>query len=169
MDAANMPFLFVEIVSENERLGTWLLSPWLGPQKIEIAGETWHAAFRPKRVHHPFEVQLLQTTHEVYRGTDIPRNFQSRIRLTHPGAGEQREVDISMNDPLRYGGLTFYQYQMGRDELQANVGTSTLLVVRNPSWLAPYLGCILVASGLSFHFLLHLSAFVGRRGSRNRT
>lgn len=163
LDAVNVPYAVVELVQGEESLGTWLFSPWLGPQEIRLGETVWHAEFRPVRIYHPFTVQLLRTTHEVYRGTDIPKNFQSRIRIEHPARGERREVDISMNSPLRYEGLTFYQYQMGRDEAAANVRTSVLLAVRNPAWIGPYVGCILVAGGMSYHFLLHLVGFIGRR------
>ncbi len=167
LNARNIPAVTVEVIRDGRSFGTWLLSPWLEAQEIEVDGAAWKAAFRNQRVEHPFEVHLLRTTHEVYRGSDIPRNFQSRIRLHHPGKGETREVDISMNEPLRYEGLTFYQYQMGRDELDDNLGTSIFLVVRNPAWIAPYLGCILVAAGLSGHFLLHLFGFIGKRARRD--
>ena len=42
-------------------------------------------------------LQLLEFTHERYPGTDTPKNFQSRIRLTDPERGEDREVKIYMN------------------------------------------------------------------------
>ncbi len=69
-----------------------------------------------------------------------------------------------MNNPLRYQGLTFYQYQMGQDEIRGSaVGTSTLQVVRNPSWLTPYIGCIVVGLGMLYQFLYHLVRFITRR------
>ena len=108
-------------------------------------------------------MKLLKTTHEVYRGTEIPKNFQSRVSIDNPETGERgREVDIYMNSPLRYQGLTFYQYQMGRDERSA-VGNSTLQVVKNPSWLTPYLGCAIVALGMVWQFMYHLVGFTRKR------
>ncbi len=52
-----------------------------------------------------FALTLLDFTHDRYAGTDIPKNFSSRVRLVDPERGENREVLISMNDPLRYRGL----------------------------------------------------------------
>jgi len=37
------------------------------------------------------------------------------------------------------------------------------MVVRNPSWLTPYVGCLLVALGLVIQFLSHLIKFLSRR------
>ena len=112
--------------------------------------------------YHPFSVTLLKTTHEVYRGTEIPKNFQSRVRINNPQTGEAREVDIYMNNPLRYSGFTFFQYQMGRDE-RRELGTSTLQVVRNPSWQVPYIACIVVSIGMTWQFMYHFLGFMRKR------
>jgi ResB-like family len=162
MDQNNLPYAVVEILEGGKSLGTWLMSPWLNNQTLQIGGKSWRAAMRGERQYQPFSVKLLKTTHEVYRGTDIPKNFKSRVLISHPARGETRETDIYMNNPLRYEGLTFFQYQMGKDE-RAEVGTSTLQVVRNPSWLTPYIGCILVALGMIYQFLFHLVGFITKR------
>jgi hypothetical protein len=169
MDSRNIPFAYVEVVEGGRSLGTWLVTPWLGialessEQHFTAAGKTYRLDFRSERYYKPFSVTLLKATHEIYRGTDIPKNFRSRVRVENPERGENREVDIDMNHPLRYAGLTFYQYQMGRDEVDQNRGTSTLQVVRNPGWLAPYAGCYVVAIGMYVQFRLHLVRFLGRR------
>ena len=170
MDERNLPAVIFEIVGPQSSLGTWLAHGRLNEQLIQAGDKTWRMAMRFERFYHPFSVQLLKTTHEVYRGTvsasnpqGIPKNFQSRVRLENPRTRESREVDIYMNNPLRYEGLTFYQYQMGRDELESNRGTSTLQVVRNPGWLTPYLGCLLVGGGLVTQFLMHLVGFIRKR------
>ncbi|MBZ5639376.1 MAG: cytochrome c biogenesis protein ResB [Acidobacteriia bacterium] len=192
-DQRNVPTAVVEILGNGRSLGTWVASAWsadesllaavresytrqvgaqmagqiadrlVEPQTVEIGGKAWALALRPARHYHPFSITLMKTTHSVYPGTDIPKDFRSRVRIVNPGTRENREVEIFMNSPLRYGGLTFYQYQMGRDELDASRGTSTLQVVRNPSWLAPYAACGLVGAGLLVQFLLHLHGFVTRR------
>ena len=89
------------------------------------------------------------------------------MRLRNTESHEDREVDIYMNSPLRYGGYTFFQYQMGKEQLaDGGRGTSALQVVRNPSWVTPYLGCILVGVGLLVQFLMHLTKFIARRKPR---
>ena len=163
MDERNMPAIILELVGPQGSLGTWLGQIRLREQEVKVGNRVWRMALRFEREYHPFSVQLLKATHEVYRGTDIPKNFQSRVRIENPGKGEAREVDIYMNNPLRYAGLTFYQYQMGRDEIDQNRGTSTLQVVRNPGWLTPYVGCGLVGGGLVIQFLLHLVGFIKKR------
>lgn len=168
MDSRNIPYAYIELVKGGESLGTWLVTPWLSifgvaPQEVVVDGGTFRADLRFERYYKPFSVALLNATHEIYRGTDIPKNFRSRVRIENPASSETREVDIYMNHPLRYAGLTFYQYQMGRDEVDKSRGTSTLQVVKNPGWLAPYAGCYIVAIGMYVQFRLHLTRFLGRR------
>lgn len=146
-----------------------MASKLAAPQEIEAGGRKWRMALRPTRDYHPFSITLLKTTHEIYLGTatstnpqGIPKNFQSRVRINNAAKGETREVDIYMNNPLRYEGLTFFQSTMGRDDV-VDVGRSGLQVVRNPSWLVPYLSCLLVGVGLTVQFLYHLIGFITKR------
>ena len=171
-DERNLPAAIVELTSPEGSLGTWLLHAKLRDQEVRVGDKTWRMSFRFEREYHPFTVRLEKTTHEIYRGTGspdrpedpgIPKNFQSRVRIENPARRESREVDIYMNNPLRYEGLTFFQYQMGRDELERSRGTSTLQVVRNPSWITPYAGCVLVGGGMMVQFLSHLVGFISKR------
>ena len=142
----------------------------IAPQSIEINDKKFTFILRPKRVAHPFSLTLLKATHTVYPGTvtdanpdGIPKDFRSRVLIENPQTHEDREVEISMNNPLRYQGLAFFQYQMSKDEFDRAPGSSTLQVVRNPSWLAPYIGCIVVAVGMCWQFLHHLVGFLNKR------
>jgi hypothetical protein len=148
----------------------------IAPQAIEIDGRKFTFALRPTRIRHPFSLTLLKATHTVYPGTisdanpdGIPKDFRSRVLLKNPKTGENREVEISMNHPLRYDGLTFYQYQMTAGDLVERAGqtpSSVLQVVRNPGWLTPYIGCALVGSGLVIQFLFHLVGFISKRKTK---
>lgn len=173
MDDRNLPGTVVELVDSNgASLGTWLFGLVLNEQSVESGGKTWRVALRPTRYYQPFSVKLLKTTHEVYAGTrtasdprGIARNFASRVQLERPATGERREVDISMNQPLRYDGLTFYQLQMvdGKNLRPGGRPISVLQVVKNPSWVAPYLGTVFVLAGLLIQFLIHLIGFLRKR------
>ncbi|MFM1851192.1 MAG: hypothetical protein RIS54_876 [Verrucomicrobiota bacterium] len=159
-DQANLGAALVELIGPNGSLGTWLVSahPFVRPQPFEYAGRQFTLSLRFARNYKPFALRLEELRHDVYPGTDIPKNFSSRVRLTTPDWREDREVLIYMNNPLRYAGLTFYQYQMD----SAN-GYSVLQVVRNPSWLLPYVSCVLMGLGLLIQFGLSLSRFIAKR------
>ena len=96
----------------------------------------------------------------MYPGTKTAKDYRSRVRINNPARGEDREVEIYMNNPLRYAGLTFFQHQMS---FPGETPSSTLQVVRNPGWITPYAGCIIVASGLIIQFMIHLVGFLSKR------
>ncbi len=196
MDSKNVPTAILELVASGRSLGDWVASGWTadetmalavrrsylnqaGPQmadsilarltemqKLTVNGREYRFALRPTRAYKPYSMELLKVTHSKYPGTEIPKDFRSRVRIQHPAKSEDREVEIFMNSPLRYDGLTFYQYQMVGEELamQYKETPSTVLqVVRNPSWLTPYIGCVVVASGMVVQFMIHLVGFISRR------
>ncbi|MEX2672932.1 MAG: cytochrome c biogenesis protein ResB [Phycisphaeraceae bacterium] len=154
----DMPAAYVTLHKDGRPLGTWLLSSMIGAlQPVEVAGETYHLGLRFKRTYKPYTLHLLEFTHERFVGTERPRNFASRIRLVDPTRNEEREVLISMNNPLRYAGATFYQSAY----LENDAGT-VLQVVRNPGWLLPYVACALISTGMLIHFGMRLWQFAGR-------
>jgi hypothetical protein len=157
----NVPAALVEFSAAGKSLGTYLVTASLDAnQTLDVNGKSYDVALRFERVYYPFSLTLLKATHEQYKGTDIPKNFASRVRIENPEKHEARETDIYMNNPLRYAGLTFFQFQMEAAEMhQAGEATSTFQVVHNPSWITPYLACILVAAGLIIQFMTHLVKF----------
>ncbi|MBM3883012.1 MAG: cytochrome c biogenesis protein ResB [Verrucomicrobia bacterium] len=160
MDRRNVPTAYVELMTPTGSLGTWAASLWFDPpQPVSYEGRTFELALRPVRYYRPVSLELMKFSHDKYMGTEIPKNFSSRVRLRQPETGENREVLIYMNNPLRYGGETFYQ--SGYDERDPRV--TILQVVRNPSWLTPYFSCTLVGVGLGVQFLTHLVGFVKRK------
>jgi hypothetical protein len=195
----DVPAALIEIIGPKGSLGDWLVSNWttddqmvdalrqgyaqqLGPelaqkvadhltqeQSIETGGKKFTFALRPERLSFPFSLTLLKATHTVYEGTDIPKDFRSLIRLRNPHTGEDREVEISMNHPLRYAGLTFYQYQMDAGEAARAAGrapSSIFQIVRNPGWLTPYIGCAMVALGMVIQFMFHLVGYLSKGRTR---
>ena len=197
-DEKNVPTVVLEFLTPAGSLGSWVVSDWSGdpalvesvrngyaqmggglaqqiagqltaPQSVVVDGKTYTFILRAARIRHPFTLTLLKATHTVYPGTDIPKDFRSRVRIDNPQTGEKREVEISMNHPLRYGGYTYYQYQMDAGQSAQMAGrapTSVLSVVRNPSWLTPYVGCAMVGAGLLIQFLYHLAGFITKRRTK---
>ena len=158
-DERNMPAAYVEIAGTEGTLGTWLVSPLLGaPQTLSYGGRTWELVLRFQRTYKPFAVTLLKFSHDKYPGTEIPRNFSSRVRVKSDDGKDDREVLIYMNNPLRYGGLTFYQAGF-----ENNDRTTILQVVRNPGWLIPYIACVMMGLGLVIQFGITLAGFIRKR------
>ncbi|HYG68150.1 MAG TPA: cytochrome c biogenesis protein ResB, partial [Anaeromyxobacteraceae bacterium] len=156
-DRVNHAVAYVEPVVGGASKGTFLVSNGLGQvQQFEHDGRTYLLAMRARRYHLPYSLTLKDFRHDVYPGTDIPKNFSSLVRLENPGRSESRDVLIYMNQPLRYDGKAFYQASFGEGDT-----LSILQVVDNPGWLLPYVSCVLVMLGLVIHFGISL-----RRGVR---
>jgi hypothetical protein len=159
MNRRDVPSAIVEVQAGDKSLGTWLVSEYIEkPQQFSYQNRTYKLEMRPRRYYKPFTLRLLEFHHDVYVGTDIPKNFSSRVQLESPRTGDNREVKIYMNNPLRYAGETFYQASYDQDDH----GT-ILQVVHNPSWLTPYFSCILVGAGLVVQFMTHLLGFSFKR------
>lgn len=185
MDDHEVMSAVVEIISnkDGKPLGTWLVSAapggtpldfmvdgrpseaWIQlyslvmatPQNFEVDGRPWSIQLRAARYYKPYTLSLIDFTHETYPGTEIPKNFSSKVTLADAEHNENRQVKIYMNHPLRYQGDTYYQSGFDPD----NSGT-ILQVVRNPGYQAPYLACVIVSLGLLIQFTHHLTGFARR-------
>jgi hypothetical protein len=158
-DRPNATTALVEPVAGGRSYGTWLVSNLLGaPQQFVHEGRTYTLAMRLRRIYLPYAVTLKKFRHDVYPGTDIPKNFSSLVHLSNPARHEERDVLIFMNQPLRYDGKAFYQASFGKNDT-----LSVLQVVSNPGWLLPYVSCVLVTVGLLVHFGITLRRSLRRR------
>jgi ResB-like family protein len=159
-DERDVPAAAIEIQpKDGGSLGTWLVTDSLGaPQTFSCGGRTWKIAMRTARYYKPYSVTLQKFTHEKYAGTEIPKNFASKVTLIDPERSVSRDVLIYMNHPLRYRGETFYQAGFQQDDR-----ATILQVVHNPSFLAPYVACVIVAAGLLVQFGIHLVGFAKKR------
>lgn len=147
----NLASAFVEPIAGGRSYGTWLVSMALGaPQSFIHEGRSYRMVMRSQRTYLPFSLTLKKFSHDKYPGTEIPKNFSSLVRLVDPAKGQDRDVLISMNQPLRYGGRAFYQSSFQGETV------SILQVVENPGWLLPYVSTVLVTVGLLLHFALSL-------------
>jgi hypothetical protein len=155
----NQASAFIEPIIKGQSFGTWLVSMGLGaPQSFLFDGQSYALSMRLRRDYLPYSVTLKEFRHDVYPGTDIPKNFSSLVHLSNPARGEERDVLIYMNQPLRYEGKTFYQASWGKEGQ-----LSILQVVQNPGWRIPYISCALITLGLLFHFGLALLRSIRQR------
>lgn len=172
MSEQDFPAATIEIETDEGVKGPYDLSRWTGdrvgqrvleknfgnsfatPPSFTHKGRQYEVTLRPVRYYKNHYLHLLDFKHDRYKGTDKPKNFSSRVRLTRADTKEDREVLIYMNNPLRYAGETYYQGSFEPGDL-----VTILQVVRNPSWVTPYIACTLVGVGLLIQFLSHLIKF----------
>ncbi len=160
---ADMPSAYVAFKDKKSGapLGTYLVSSWLNPQSVEIDGTTYEISLRRQRSYRPYTFHLEDLKHETYTGTGLAKRFASRVRITDPENGGDREALIHMNHPLYYRGESFYQSSVDADK-RSGVEFTGLQVVSNPGWLMPYIACALVAGGMAIHFLILVLNFLNK-------
>ena len=124
---------------------------------------------RFERTYRDFAVRLDEFRHDLYPGTQVPKNFSSEVTLLEPG-GTQRPALIRMNEPLRYGGETWFQMNWIRPGPAGGDDRGTVLqVVSNPGWTVPYIAVTVGGLGLLIHFVLRLWSYLKRdRTERGR-
>jgi ABC-type transport system involved in cytochrome c biogenesis permease subunit len=158
---------YVTLSKAGKSLGTYMLTvmdldprfaPINQPQAVDVDGKKYEIQLRFKRTYKPYTIHLLEFVHAKYTGTDVPKDFASRIQLVDPSRNENREIRIWMNHPLRYQGETFFQ-----SSFKPGDRTSILLVVKNPALVFPYAACTITIVGLAIHFCLTLANFLRKR------
>jgi hypothetical protein len=158
-DKRNNPTSLLSFSESNDFSESLLLALDInGTQKIQINNKTYYVQIRPKRLYFPFKMTLKSFTHDVYPGSDIPKNYSSLVSIKPYDTSAERDVLIYMNHPLRYGYYTFYQASFGED-----VPSSVLQVVYNKSWYFPYISSLIISLGLGIHFFVHLFKFLRKR------
>lgn len=121
------------------------------PHAPEIKSQGSIYKFSMGRAHTtlPFSIVLNDFAREVYPGTDMASGFSSDITI-RDGETEWPYM-ISMNEPLRYKGYTFYQSSFS---LRPDGEYSVLSVVKNKGRAFPYLASLLIFAGLLLHVVL---------------
>ncbi len=167
----DVPSGYVELLEKDtdKVIGTYLVTTILPSEQIvDIAGKKTSFALRHARHYKPYRLELIDFKFERYIGTSTAKNYSSQVRLIDPEQGQNRETTISMNEPLRHRGETYYQSSFTPDEK-----TTILQVVYNPAAELPYISCALVTLGMIVHFGIYLVQFLirmftGRLGARTR-
>ncbi len=110
----------------------------------------------------PFQVKLVDARSEYHPNTSRPKLFESDIVRIEDG--RESNVFIEMNEPMRYGGMTFYQRTMmnGVSGGDREASVSGFEVVKNPSDKWPEYSIYLAGFGLCLHFLIKLGTFLFR-------
>lgn len=166
-DKEDMPSAYVQVFDkkDNKDLGTYLVTTLYGAQQpLEVDGQTYHLGLRFRRGYKNYQIELTDVQTTYYPGTTMPKDYSSFIKVNDVSRNiEDRETRIFMNEPLRYGGETFYQSGyavIGRKQSGEPLEQTTLQVVTNTGWMAPYIACMIVTVGMLGHFSSRLVRFL---------
>lgn len=134
--------------------------------RFATGDQRWSIDLRKRSWPLPFDIRLTKFVHEYHPGTMMPRRYSSYV-VVNEGSGEdrvEREVHITMNEPLRHGLYTLYQSSWGPEMGAPDRRLfSVLAVVKMPSAkydLVPWIGCGIVFLGLVIHFSLKLGRYL---------
>jgi hypothetical protein len=127
---------------------------WLGigdRANLEYQGRKISLAYFPKRLALPFALRLERFNIDRYQGTMSPMSYSSKVSVVDTGPNvPQGPTVISMNEPLEYKGITFYQASY--EDARPRPTTSIFSVNRDPGRWMKYLGSLLIVFGSALLF-----------------
>lgn len=118
---------------------------WLGMNSmVRLFGdsEMYVLTYGNRQLPLNFEMQLKNFEVGRYQGTMRAASYQSLVHLSD----DNREVVISMNEPLHHKGFTFYQASFQEDAM-GRPTASVLSVNYDPGRWIKYLGSLLIVFG----------------------
>jgi hypothetical protein len=137
-------------------------APWVVTvQDTEYAVELRHLTWEL-----PFTITLDEFIRDLHARTTMASNFESVVTKAETGEAD-RQINIRMNEPLRHKGYTLFQSGWGPQN--AGPGEklfSTFAVVKNPADQWPLYSCIVIAVGLTIHFLQKLFSYLRAENRR---
>lgn len=141
---------------------------WAGnmsPSMIEVEGKRWALELRRRRWQLPFAIRLDRFVHALHPGTNMPREFSSHVTKTEGGIDQP--ITITMNEPLRHHGYTFYQSSWGPPNAGPNARLySVFAVVKNPADKMPLYACVVTTIGLTLHFVQKLLSYLRKERAK---
>jgi cytochrome c biogenesis protein ResB len=117
---------------------------WLGLDsvlRLYLDDRMYLLSYGHRQLQLSFPLRLLEFHMGKYEGTERAATYESQVEV--PGRGQ---VTISMNEPLKHEGFTFYQASFEKNEKGEPV-VSILSVNHDPGRWIKYLGCLMIVAG----------------------
>ena len=138
-----MPAVFVRLSEGDDTKRLWLQK--YDPRAVTVDGTLYDLVFRDKHISLGFDITLDRFRIGYYPGTRRPRSYESHVTLVDAETGRTQSRVISMNNPTKHGGYSFYQSSW-RPEGQRSI--SFLSVSRDPGQAIVFAGYIAVMAGM---------------------
>lgn len=138
-------------VQENKISGWWLFE---GQGKLlNIADKEIFIQFSKRKLDLPFYIYLEKFKIGTDPGTTKAASYQSDVIVKDPATGVEKKANISMNEPLKYGGYTFYQASYSIEEGRPPV--SVFSVNFDPGRQIKYWGSLMMCLGIVVMFYMN--------------
>lgn len=139
------------------------------PEYVAVGGQYFSVKYTTKTKPLGFEVKLLRAEQRVDPGTNRAATFTSWVQVNDPSKDIYgKEHVITMNEPMEYGGYTFFQSNydlLGIDDRLKGVSHSGFTVARDPGLWLKYFGSSMLALGIATMFYMR-AYFFRPRGRR---
>ncbi len=157
-DEDNMAGLTFEIEG-NDNIGIYTILEDV-PQypEISIGQKKYKFSLMRQQRKMPFSIRLVDLQKQSYPGTDLAKSYESKVLIEDDGM--VWEAAISMNDPLRYKGYTFFQSSF-LETPQGNI--SVLAAVQNAGRSFPYISGLILCLGILMHMSIRQNRSAGVR------
>lgn len=144
----------VEALHLVAREGDQTAEAWVGLRgsaQLVLGKEPVTVEYQPAQRELPLTIKLIDFRKTDYPGTQMAAAFEADVQLTDPQRGIILMRKISMNNPLRYRGYSFFQssYIPGTPE------TTVLSVRSDPGTPLVYAGFLIVIAGVVSLFVVH--------------
>ena len=173
-DRINRPGLLATVEAEGAdvKQKAILLGLSAHPWAVQLNGLTWTVDLRQVRWNLPFTVKLKKFVHKKHAGTSMAKEYSSYVDKIQPdpekaGSVTSEEHHITMNEPMRHAGYTFYQSSYGPKNAKPGEPIySQFAVVNNPTDKWPMISCWIIFIGLLIHFAMKLGAYQSAEAKR---
>lgn len=120
--------------------------------KLFGASEAYLVSYQNRRLDLGFPVFLKKFEMTNYDGTSKAKTYSSDVVIGQPNQSPI-EGKIEMNEPIKYGGYTFYQASFNQDEKTGELMASVLSVNYDPGRWIKYLGSLILSVGIISFFI----------------
>jgi len=127
-------------------------------KEVSVKGVPYEVTYENAKVPLGFTLTLNRARTGRYPGITMPRAYESHITIADPNTGQTQDAVISMNRPMKYGGYSLFQSQMGPR-------SSVLSVSRDPGKLVAFAGYIITLLGM----MVQLGQRIARHGTATQT
>ena len=107
-------------------------------------------SYQNRRIQLDFPVKLDSFEVLRYQGTMKAKQYSSHVTVGNESG--QLKSEISMNEPLKYNGFTFYQSSFQQDEKTGEPTASVFSVNHDPGRWIKYLGSLVMSLGIVWLF-----------------
>jgi hypothetical protein len=119
------------------------------PHLIKGEKSSYFVSFVHKRFDLGFDLELKKFKMGHYQGSTLPSSYESTVAVNN----EPALHTVSMNEPLKYKGLTLYQSSFENNDRGEPIA-SIFSVNYDPGRFVKYLGAIMMVSGIITMFYL---------------